>query len=212
MRLIGDRLSCAYGDTKVLEDLDCRFAEGEAVAVIGPSGSGKTTLLSVLGGLLAPVGGRVYIGDGSNEIANVSGKVAWIHQTNHGLRRRSARDNVALGLMARGVPYHTAEGAAGQYLAAVQIAHRSSVSASRLSGGEMQRLAVARALALQAPFILADEPTGQLDYRSSERIADLLVTETTSRGQGVIIATHDGMLAERCHRSIDLAAYSRADG
>ncbi len=212
MRLIAEGVAAGYGEIEVFSDVDYAFETGEAVAVVGPSGSGKTTLLSVLGGLLRATRGAVYVLDGDRRVGVGNGIVAWVHQTNHGLRRRSVLENVAIGFMARGSTFPEAISHAPPLLAAVGIDGRASLAAGRLSGGEMQRLAMARALAVGAPFILADEPTGHLDPRTSERIGDLLISQATARGQGVVVATHDPLLADRCNRVLDLTAYTVAHG
>jgi len=212
MQLIAEDLAAAYGDIEVFSDLDYAFESGQAVAVVGPSGSGKTTLLSILGGLLRATRGAVYVLDDDRSMSAGDGIVAWVHQTNHALRRRSVLDNVAIGFMARGSTFPEAIEQVPALLAAVEIDDRASLPAGRLSGGEMQRLAIARALAVAAPFILADEPTGHLDPRTSQRIGDLLISQATARGQGVVIATHDPMLAERCDRVLDLTAYTVPHG
>ncbi len=210
MQLIAEGLAAAYGAIEVFRDLDYVFEAGKAVAVVGPSGSGKTTFLSVLGGLLQPSRGTVYVADGARTTSVDNGIVAWVHQTNHGLRRRSVLENVAIGFMARGSTFPEAIGQATPLLAAVEIDDRASLPAGRLSGGEMQRLAIARALALAAPFILADEPTGHLDPRTSQRVGELLISRATARGQGVVVATHDPMVADLCDRVLDLTAYTVA--
>ena len=206
MRLVGEDLTMAYGPVEVFRNLSCSFESGEATAVVGPSGTGKSTLLSLLGGLSSPIRGTVRIESEDGTTERLMENAAWVHQTTHALGQRSALDNAALGALARGLDHRRAEEEARRVLAAVGLEHRARLPANRLSGGEQQRLSVSRALALGAPFILADEPTGHLDKANSSVVIDLLVTEAAARGQGVVVATHDPEVAGRCHRTLDLAA------
>ena len=191
----------------VLSGVSLTIAPGESVALMGPSGSGKTTLLGILGLLFSPSEGEVLL-DGSaiprrRRTALRAGSFAWVFQGTNVLPRRSALDNAALGLLARGVSLAEAEAAAAAALAAVGVGQLAAKPANTLSGGELQRVCVARAIAARPRFILADEPTGQLDHANTEGVVEALVASRPP-GTAVIIATHDPEVAAHCDRIIRL--------
>lgn len=175
-------------------------AEAGSVALMGPSGSGKTTLLSILGGLQPPTKGTILLDGRSSSLLD---SVSWIHQAAHGLGHRSVIDNVTIGLLANGTARRQTQHEAHDILDVVGLGHRTSASARTLSGGEMQRLGIARALAKGDRFILADEPTGQLDHTTSAKVLDALFAGT-SRGLSIIVATHDSFVADRCDEVYDV--------
>ena len=198
------------GDAKVraLEDVSMEIGPGEFVAVIGPSGCGKTTLLSLIGGLDRPTSGRVYAaGEILDELSETAmadyrlQRVGTVFQTFNLVESMSALDNVALPLALAGmdVPGRTAR--AKQLLEMVGLGDRIRAKASRLSGGEQQRVAVARALANRPGLILADEPTGSLDSAAGVKILDLL-EELNRFGATVVLVTHDPEVARRAGRAI----------
>lgn len=191
----------------VLSGVEMEVGAGEAVALLGPSGSGKTTLLSILGLLQVPSAGEVLV-DGEPVSGRAawsvrSGLFAWVFQTVNTLRRRTALDNAVVGLLARGVPRREAEGTATAALAAVGLADMVRTPVERLSGGELQRVCIARAVAARPRFLLADEPTGQLDRTTSDRVLDALWAARTP-DTAVVIATHDLDAAGRCDRVVKL--------
>lgn len=207
---VGD-VSHRYGKGPlVLDHVDVVVESGEAVALMGPSGSGKTTLLSIMGLLTRPVSGSVAV-DGSRlprrgrrlDVARAE-LFSWVFQTVNVLGQRTATDNAALGLLARGVPRSRAADRANTALAAVGLADRNRDDVTELSGGELQRVCIARAMAATPRFVLADEPTGQLDHATSELVVDAL-WEARHSDTALVIATHDPMVAERCDRVIRLA-------
>lgn len=193
----------------VLNGIDATFGAGETVALMGPSGSGKTTLLSICGLLTDPTSGVVLVdgepisGTGRHRDRLRSELFSWVFQTVNVLGTRTARDNTALGLLARGTPRAEASRAADEALAAVGLMDRATDRVTDLSGGELQRVCVARAMASVPRFVLADEPTGQLDHATSVLVLDALWAardpDTT-----LIIATHDPVVAQRCERVINL--------
>lgn len=207
MTLTVEAVSHRYGQRAVLSDVSFEVAEGETVALMGPSGSGKTTLLSIIGALIEPSEGRVLL-DGE-DLCSKSGAMlrsqvfAWVFQTVNVLGRRSAIDNVSLGLVARGHPPQRAREHARHALSAVGLGPMAERSAASLSGGELQRVCVARALAASPRLVLADEPTGQLDRRTSDEVADALIGKRTAES-AVLIATHDPDVASRCQRVVRL--------
>lgn len=189
----------------VLTDVDLEIADGATVALMGPSGSGKSTLLGIIGGLLAPAEGAVQVDAHPipTRPAERSRLFSWVFQTVNALGRRSAVDNVALPLLAQGDTRPEAETAARRVLEDVGLGHRVQAQTASLSGGELQRVCIARALVTRPRYLLADEPTGQLDHRTSNHVLDALWaarTESTT----MIIATHDHEVAERCDRIIHL--------
>ncbi|MFJ4232778.1 ABC transporter ATP-binding protein [Cellulosimicrobium cellulans] len=188
----------------VLDGATIEVGQGESVAVLGPSGSGKSTLLSVLGGLVRPSRGQVLLerDDGTRtpaEAAHLRASCAWVLQTVNVLPERTAVANVALGALARGSARHEARELAVRLLREVGLGHRTTTAARSLSGGELQRVVVARALASGRPFLLADEPTGQLDRTTSREIlAAMLGPRVGVVRTGVVVVTHDPEVAERC--------------
>ncbi len=189
----------------ILSDIDFTIdAGGTSVAVVGPSGSGKTTLLSILGGLLVPSSGSVYVREGDRQLA-VARQVSWVLQTANLLPRRSARDNAAMAALARGEPLGDVLNRANLVLEQVGLSSVADKPARFLSGGEAQRLSVARAVTSRTPFILADEPTGQLDDRRSDQVADVLFGVTRTFNCGLVLVTHDHALARRCDRVLTLS-------
>lgn len=194
-----------YGQAPpVLAGVDLEVGAGETVAILGPSGSGKTTLLSILGGLLRPAEGSVTL-DG----APVGGRpfppgaVSWVFQTINLLGRRTAADNVALGLLAVGGRPRDAGPAVAGMLRAVGLEGFEDRLAMRLSGGQAQRVGVARAMVGAPRYVLADEPTGQLDHRTSSMVTEVLF-EVRPPTTSLVAATHDEVIAARCQRVLTL--------
>ena len=186
-------LTHAFGTRTVLAGVDLQIRMGEAVAIRGPSGSGKTTLVAILGGLLVPDAGRVV-----RQVDHM-----WVLQTTNALPSRTALDNVALGPLAEGLTRIESNRRAREAIDAVGLEERAHIGARRLSGGELQRVSVARALASNRGLVLADEPTGQLDAATAETVANALVGLVENE-RALVIATHDPMVASRCHHVFDL--------
>jgi putative ABC transport system ATP-binding protein len=195
-------------ELKVLQGVDLNVEKGEMVAIMGPSGSGKTTLLNMIGLLDRPTSGS-YLLDGKEvsrlsggELANVRGKkIGFIFQTFNLLPYLSAMGNVELGQKYAGkLNSRTAKEA----LARVGLADRVKHRPNELSGGEQQRVAIARALAKDPPIILADEPTGNLDSRSSKEIMTILSNLHTEKGVTLVMITHDPNIARYCQRIVHI--------
>lgn len=194
-------------ETDVLAGISLTIEPGESVALMGPSGSGKTTLLAILGLLTRPGAGQVLI-DGEPVSQRDTSRLrstayGWVFQGANVLPRRTALDNAALGCLARGTSRTAAEGAALAALTAVGIGDLALKPANTLSGGELQRVCIARAIAARPRFILADEPTGQLDSGTTAGVIRALV-ENRPAGTAVIIATHDAEVAGHCQRLVRL--------
>jgi ABC-type lipoprotein export system ATPase subunit len=194
------------GGTIVLKDATCRIARGEFVAVVGPSGSGKTTLLSILGLLDRPTSGSYRPAGseiaalGDREIDQVRGRLlGFVFQNAYVVPAQRTIDNVTLGLRVRGVPRREREQRAMDVLARVGLSEARDKRAGMLSGGEKQRVAVARALVTAPEVILADEPTGALDSTATVTLIDLL-REINTAGTTVVVVTHDPLVAEAADR------------
>lgn len=186
------------GRPELLREIDLTVAPGDRIAIMGPSGSGKSTLLAVLGGLLTP-----HVGSVERPRVWVPSDVAWVFQQTYVLGHRSVRDNVALAGIAVGVPWPLARRAADVALDRVGLSDRRDVPAGRISGGERQRVGVARVLAAPRPIVLADEPTASLDAELVHSVTQLLVEESDP-SIAVIIATHDQRVADMCTRVVHL--------
>lgn len=193
----------------VLRDVSLRIEPGVSVALMGPSGSGKTTLLMILGLLLAPSDGQVVL-DGQplprhgRGLAGLRAELfGWVFQSVNVLPRRSALDNASLGLLTRGATVAQARIAGAEALASVGLGSAHEQPVHTLSGGELQRVCIARALAARPRFILADEPTGQLDRANTEGVIEALVSNRPD-GTSIVIATHDPLVASHCDRVLRL--------
>ncbi len=187
--------------TMVLDGLDLSITEGDRVAVVGPSGSGKTTLLSILGMLLKPTSGSVVAALQPSAPATVLRRdyFGWVFQSTNALPRRTVLDNVVLPLLARRRPLREAREVAVELLEEVGLGGFEDQLAYELSGGELQRLCIARALSTAPPVLLADEPTGQLDEDTSQTVIDALVRNLRPP-TALLVATHDLNVATACDR------------
>jgi macrolide transport system ATP-binding/permease protein len=193
-----------------LEHVSFEVAPGEFVAITGPSGGGKSTLLALLGGLDRPSTGRVYAaGAALDQVSRTAlddyrlQRVGIIFQTFNLVASLTAEDNVALPMLLAGVPLDERRQRAKRLLELVGMGHRARVRGGRLSGGEQQRVAVARSLANRPGLILADEPTGNLDSSRGAEVLDLL-QELNRNGCTVVLVTHDPEVARRADRAIRL--------
>jgi len=197
-------------EVKALQSASLNIYKNEYVALMGPSGSGKSTLMNLLGCLDSPTSG-VYSLNGNNvanmvdeELAIVRNKeIGFVFQTFNLLPRLSALENVALPLVYAGVPIKTRLNRAKDMLAAVGLKDRMDHKPNELSGGQRQRVAVARALVNNPSIILADEPTGNLDSKTSYEIMQLF-EEIHKLGNTIILVTHEPDIAEHAHRIVKL--------
>jgi putative ABC transport system ATP-binding protein len=185
---------------------------GEFVVVLGPSGSGKTTLLNLIGALDSPTGGRVVVA--GREITRASRRelfrfrrrsVSFIFQTFNLFPQLSALENVEFGIDAAGRPGRD-PGAAARMLDRVGLGDRLRHFPHELSGGEQQRVAIARALATANPVLLADEPTGELDFRTGVAILELLHEQTHTLGTAVLVVTHNREISRMGDRVVELSS------
>jgi len=192
---------------EVLRGVDLSIESGEFVAVMGPSGSGKSTLMSIIGGIEPPTSGQVII-DGV-DIAKLSDdqrtimrrrKIGFVFQAFNLIPTLTALENVSLPLELDGIDRKLARISASQALERVEMLHRADHIPAKLSGGEQQRVAVARALAIKPTILLADEPTGNLDSRQSVRVTQLLRNLATESKQTIVMVTHDANVARSAFR------------
>lgn len=179
----------------VIKGVNLSIGRGESVALVGPSGSGKSTLLEIIGGLLKPDSGTV-----TRELSQSA--MRWIFQTPTALERRTAIANVRIGALAV-MPRRNAEAEARQALEQIGLGELADQPVHDLSGGEQQRVQVARALAGAPPLVLADEPSGQLDRRSTELVTEAMRT-LLKKGTAFVVATHDRQVVDWCDRVLAL--------
>jgi len=196
---------------EVLAGIDLSVDRGEFVAIVGASGSGKSTLLHLLGALDSPSGGTVRLAGQSYDdhtaeaLAAVRNKkLGFVFQFHHLLREFTALENVMMPLLIAGEDDAKARSRAEELLAAVGLAGRMSHRPSQLSGGEQQRAAVARALVADPLVVLADEPSGNLDYANSERLHQLFAHLSREFETALVVVTHNRLLAARADRVLSL--------
>ncbi|WP_323715697.1 ABC transporter ATP-binding protein [Paracoccus aminovorans] len=214
--LVLDGISKTYGKggpapVPVLSDLSLRVARGEVVALVAPSGAGKSTLLHIAGLLDTPDAGRVAINGrdmgGQGDRARTEARreeLGFIYQFHHLLPEFTAAENIVLPQLANGVADAAARARAGDLLGRVGLLHRADHRPAQLSGGEQQRVAFCRALANQPSLLLADEPTGNLDPATSDKVFDVLMALVRETGLAALIATHNLELAGRMDRVVRL--------
>ncbi|MEE6031086.1 lipoprotein-releasing ABC transporter ATP-binding protein LolD [Avibacterium paragallinarum] len=190
--------------TQVLKDVTFSMEEGELVAIVGSSGSGKSTLLHTLGGLDQPTSGEVFIKGQSlqkasaDELAKLRNQyMGFVYQFHHLMADFSALENVMMPMLIGKQNRSEAQDRAEKMLQAVGLAHRIKHRPSALSGGERQRVAIARALVNNPALVLADEPTGNLDRKTTESIFELILKLNQEQKIAFLLVTHDLQLAEK---------------
>jgi putative ABC transport system ATP-binding protein len=205
------KVSSPEGTLTILAEVDLRIAGGETVAIVGASGAGKSTLLALLAGLDEPSAGRVWLNGAELTALDEDGRAAvrarhvgFVFQSFHLVPSLTAIENVMLPLELAGLP--NARAAAAEVLAQVNLSPRREHYPRQLSGGEQQRVAIARAFVTRPAVLFADEPTGNLDSVTGERIIELLFELNRATRTTLVVVTHDQAIARRCSRIIRIEA------
>jgi putative ABC transport system ATP-binding protein len=203
----------AEGETCVhaLRGVDLQVRKGELLAIMGPSGSGKSTLLHILGGVETPTSGQVLLEgvdlaalDDDQRTILRRERMGFIFQSFNLLPAFTAEENVALPLELGGTPPSEARSRAAEMLRMVSMSHRRDHVPSTMSGGEQQRVAIARSLVMRPALLLADEPTGNLDSANGRQVTSLLRRLVTQEGQTIVMVTHDANVAAQADRLVRL--------
>jgi len=208
---VSKEVSSPEGTLTILDDVSFTIASGASVAVVGPSGAGKSTLLALLAGLDLPTRGYVELNGSNLSSLDEDGRagvradnVGFVFQSFHLVPSLNALENVMLPLELAG--HDEPRKAARTLIDKVGLASRWSHYPAQLSGGEKQRVAIARAFATEPAVLFADEPTGNLDSRTGETIMELMFDLNRSSSTTLVLVTHDGDLAARCNRVLELDA------
>jgi putative ABC transport system ATP-binding protein len=198
-------------DYPALRGVSMKIAKGEFVAIMGPSGSGKSTLLNVIGALDPPTSGKVIIDGinlrklGEDKLALLRNrKLGFVYQSFNLIQRLNSLENVEMPLISRGLPENVRRNRALKMLKAVGLTGKSKKRPAELSGGEQQRVAIARALVGEPAMIIADEPTGNLDSKTTREVVDQFVKVNKEFGTTVLVVTHNAQIANRTQHIISL--------
>ena len=204
---LGKSYALPKGELRVFENIDFDLEKGDLAAIMGVSGVGKTTLLNLLGGLDKPSKGTIRLeGEDLATLpeARISSlrnrKIGFVFQFYHLLPEFTAAENVAFPLMIGGTGRKPALAAATALLDEVSLADKAQFRPGQLSGGEQQRVAVARALVREPKILLADEPTGNLDWKTGEMVLQIILELHRKRGLSSVIVTHNERIASYCHK------------
>lgn len=201
----------SFGQLQVLKGIDLNIDKGEVVSIVGPSGAGKTTLLQIIGTLDRADSGRVIIN--GTDVSRMNGKelsafrnreIGFVFQFHQLLPEFTALENVTIPALIKGVPASEARKQAMDMLGFLGLSERASHKPAELSGGEKQRVAVARALINSPSVVLADEPSGSLDTKNKEELHNLFFELRDKLGQTFVIVTHDEGLASQTDRTIHM--------
>ena len=204
-----EQIHKSYGTNKVLRGVDFKMKEGERIAIMGPSGSGKSTLLNCIGGIDKPDSGNIrFDGDDISKLSEEDlcklrrSKISTIFQFFHLLPTLTARENIEFPMLLESIGTKERERKIDELLDAVKIAHRAKAFPNELSGGEKQRVAIARSLSMQPKLILADEPTGNLDSKNTDTVLDLIENLSKDHGIAMLLVTHNEHVTKICDRTI----------
>jgi len=196
-------------DYPALKGVTLKITKGELVSVVGPSGSGKSTFLNLIGALDPPTSGRVIIDgidlkklneDGLALLRNL--RIGFVYQSFNLIQRLTSIENVEMPLIARGVPERVRKSRSQKMLSAVGLAPKADKRPTELSGGEQQRVAIARALVTQPALVLGDEPTGNVDSKTTHEVLSYIVQVNKTLGTTFILVTHNPDVANMTHRVI----------
>ena len=213
LRALG--LTKTYGMTRALDHIDIAIPAGQSVAVMGPSGSGKTTLLHCLSGILSPDSGSIELAlpDRTVNVENLSNEgraklrrqsLGFVFQQGMLVPELTAVENTALPLMLNGVSQTDAVRYATQWLESMGLGGMEDRRIGQLSGGQAQRVTIARSQVIDPSIVFADEPTGALDSATAVEVMTILLSATTGRGRTLVVVTHDEDVARRCQRILHL--------
>lgn len=204
-------ISKSFGDLQVLKGIDIRIEDGDIVSIVGPSGAGKTTLLLILGTLSRPDAGEIIYDDQKvnflkdKQIANFRNQqIGFVFQFHHLLPEFTALENVCIPAFIGRTPKDEAEQKATEILSFLKMEDRLHHRPNELSGGELQRVAVARALINDPKVILADEPSGNLDTQNKEELHNLFFSLREQYNTSIVIVTHDHNLANKADRKLEM--------
>jgi putative ABC transport system ATP-binding protein len=198
-------------DYPALRGVSLKIERGELTSIMGPSGSGKSTLLNIIGALDRATSGRVIISGidirklSEDQLALVRNRqIGFVYQSFNLIQRLTATENVELPLTARGIPEKVRQDRALKLLGAVGLASKRNKRPTELSGGEQQRVAIARALVTKPALVIADEPTGNLDTKSTREVLDYMINVNKTSGTTFVIVTHNPEVSEMTHRVISI--------
>ncbi len=209
--ILAENICKSFDTLHVLKGVNLRIARGEIVSIVGASGAGKTTLLQILGTLDAPTSGRVVIDN--QDVSQLSEtqmaqfrnqKIGFVFQFHQLLPEFTALENVMLPALIAGLSKREAEAKARKLIDFLSLTHRTEHKPSELSGGEKQRIAIARALVNNPAVVFADEPSGNLDSHNAQELQRLFFSLREEFGQTFVIVTHDEALASMCDRKITI--------
>ena len=205
------KIEKSYGASKVLKGIDFRMEEGERVAIMGPSGSGKSTLLNCIGGIDRPDNGEILFEGQSltslseQELCELRrNKISTIFQFFHLLPTLTARENIEFPMLLNSVSARERNQKVDELLNAVKIQHRACAFPHELSGGEKQRVAIARSLSMRPKLILADEPTGNLDSKNTDSVLELIENLSKQHGIAMLLVTHNEEVTKICDQTITM--------
>ena len=205
------KIEKSYGASKVLRGIDFRMEEGERIAIMGPSGSGKSTLLNCIGGIDRPDNGEILFEGQSltslseQELCELRrNKISTIFQFFHLLPTLTARENIEFPMLLNSISAKERNQKVEELLNAVKIQHRACAFPHELSGGEKQRVAIARSLSMRPKLILADEPTGNLDSKNTDSVLELIENLSKQHGIAMLLVTHNEEVTRICDQTITM--------
>ena len=205
------KIEKSYGASKVLRGIDFRMQEGERIAIMGPSGSGKSTLLNCIGGIDRPDNGEIlFEGQILTSLSEQDlcelrrNKISTIFQFFHLLPTLTARENIEFPMLLNSVSARERNEKVDELLNAVKIQHRACAFPHELSGGEKQRVAIARSLSMRPKLILADEPTGNLDSKNTDSVLELIDNLSKQHGIAMLLVTHNEEVTRICDQTITM--------